>query len=160
MNKSHKQDESLIANNKKAFYNFQIDEQYEAGIALTGSEVKSIRQRKCTISESYCEISSGEMWVLNMHISALECAGWTNHAERRKRKLLLHKREIIKIASTLKIAGFAAVPIRVYFKSGFAKMTIGVGQGKKQHDKRYAIKEAEDKRAAMRAIKQRSLLGD
>ena len=132
--------------NRKAKYNYQIFESLEAGIVLTGTEIKSIREGKANIKDSYARIKNDEIFLINMHISSYDNGNRFNHDETRERKLLLHKKEILKFRDKIKLEGYTIVPLKVYLKHGFAKVLIGVGQGKKEYDKRQTIKERDQKR--------------
>jgi len=133
-------------NNKKALYDYEIHDTYEAGIVLTGTEIKSIRNGNANLKDSYATIKNGEVFLLNMHISAYEEGNRFNHEETRTRKLLLHKKEILKLNDKIRLEGFTLVPIKLYFKQNLAKIKLGVARGKKSYDKREAIKERDIKR--------------
>ena len=133
-------------NNRKAKYDYQIFETYEAGIALTGTEIKSIRQGKANLKDSYATIKKGEALLLNMHISPYEQGNIFNHEETRTRKLLLHKKEILKLNDKIKLEGFTLVPIKLYFKGNKAKILLGIAKGKKTYDKRETIKQRDIER--------------
>ena len=138
---------SLSFINKKAKFEYQFLDTYIAGISLKGSEIKSIRQGKVTMTESYCYIEGGEAWLLNMHIAEYDHGGFANHEPLRKRKLLLRKQEIKKIVEKLKEQGITIVPYKLFIdKRGFAKLEIALAKGKKLYDKRQDIKERESKR--------------
>ena len=132
--------------NRKAYYDYEILETYEAGIELYGSEIKSIRKSNANLKDSYAIYRNGEIFLLNMHISKYEEANIFNHEETRTRKLLLHKNEIYKIRDKVNIDGNTLVPLKVYFKGNYAKILLGVAKGKKNYDKREAIKEKDLKR--------------
>ncbi len=133
-------------NNRKAKYDYQIFETLEAGIVLTGTEIKSIRQGKANLKDSYATIKHGEAIIINMHISHYEQGNIFNHGETRTRKLLLHKKEILKLRDKIKIEGYTLVPIKLYFKNGKAKILLGVAKGKKDYDKRESIKQKDIER--------------
>ena len=133
-------------NNRKAKYDYQIFEEIEAGIVLTGTEIKSIRQGKANLKDSYATIKKGEVLLLNMHISPYEQGNIFNHEETRTRKLLLHKKEILKLQDKIKLEGFTLVPLKLYFKKNKAKILLGVAKGKKTYDKREAIKQRDIER--------------
>ncbi|MCH5240034.1 MAG: SsrA-binding protein SmpB [Muribaculaceae bacterium] len=140
--------------NKKAYFNYEIGDTYTAGIVLTGTEIKSIRDGKASLTDSYCIVENGEVWVKGMHISEYFYGSYNNHVVRRDRKLLLHRKEIAKIAKAADEPGFTIVPIRIFINDkGYAKLVIGIGKGKKQYDKRQTIKEREDKRNMDRFLK-------
>lgn len=143
----------LVANNKKAYHDFFIDETYEAGIALHGTEVKSLRMGKCSIKESFIRIENGEVYVYGMHISPYEKGNIFNKDPLRIKKLLLHKYEINKLAGKLAEKGFTLVPLQVYFKEGKVKVEIGLARGKKLYDKRQDIAKKDQKREAEKEFK-------
>ena len=143
----------LIANNKKAYHDYFIDETYEAGIELAGTEVKSLRQGKCSIKEAYVTIDNGQIYVNGMHINPYEKGNIFNKDPLRKRKLLLHKYEINKLAGKIKEKGYTIVPLKLYFKNGKAKLEIGVAKGKHTYDKKESIKERDIKRETDKALK-------
>ena len=131
----------LIATNKKARHNFQIESEYEAGIVLAGSEVKSIREGKVSFQDSYADIKNGEIFLRQLHISPYKYAYYSNHETHRTRKLLLHRYEIRKLWSKIKERGYTLVPLKIYFKNDKIKVLIGLGRGKKLYDKRESIKQ-------------------
>jgi len=139
--------------NRKARHDFFVDETYEAGIALKGTEVKSLRAGKASLNEAFAFILDGEIWLKNMYIKKYEHGSRYNHDERRDRKLLLKKREIREIDKHINQKGNALVPLKMYFKRGYAKVLLGLGRGKKQYDKRDDIKEKDVKRELERKIK-------
>ncbi len=132
--------------NRKARYNYQIFDTIEAGIVLTGTEIKSIRSGKANIKDSYATIKKGEALLINMHISPYENGNIFNHEETRTRKLLLHKKEIKKIESKITLEGYTLVPLKIYFKHGIAKIELGIAKGKKNYDKRETIKQRDIER--------------
>lgn len=134
-----KESQKLIANNKKAYHDFFIDETYECGIALHGTEVKSMRMGKCSIKEAFVRIEDGEVFVYGMHVSPYEKGNIFNKDPLRVKKLLLHKYEINKLLGKIKEKGYTLVPLQVYFKDGKVKVEIGLARGKKLYDKREAI---------------------
>lgn len=136
-----KESRKLIANNKKAFHDYFIEDTWEAGIALVGTEVKSLRMGKCSLKESFIQIHKGEVFIYNMHISPYEKGNIFNKDPMRTRKLLMHKREINKLFGLTTVKGYTLVPLSLYFKQGKVKMEIGLAQGKKLYDKRQAMKE-------------------
>ena len=140
----------LIANNKKAYHDYFIDEKYECGIELFGTEVKSIRQGKCSIKEAYVTIDNGEAFVEGMNISPYEKGNIFNREPLRKKKLLLHKREIMKLAGQVQAKGYTLMPLQVYFKNGRVKVEIGLARGKKLYDKRDDLKKKAMKRETER----------
>lgn len=143
----------LIANNKKAYHDFFIEEKYEAGIALFGTEIKSLRQGKCSIKESYIGIENGEAFIYGMHIPPYEKGNIFNRDPLRTRKLLLHKQETRKLLGKLSEKGYTIVPLQVYFKKSLCKVEIGLAKGKKLYDKREAIAARDQKREAERDYK-------
>ena len=147
----------LIANNKKAYHDYFIDEKYEAGIALHGTEVKSLRMGRCSIKESFIQIEHGEVFVYGMHISPYEKGNIFNKDPLRTRKLLLHKSEINKLAGQIKMKGYTLMPLKVYFKGSLVKVEIGLARGKKLYDKRQDIAKKDAKREAERDFKIRNL---
>ncbi|MBD2577091.1 SsrA-binding protein SmpB [Oscillatoria sp. FACHB-1406] len=145
----------IISDNRQARYLYEILETYEAGIELVGTEVKSIRAGRVNLRDAYGLIRNGEAWLLNGHISPYQASGdYFNHDPRRTRKLLLKRKEISKLVGQLEQQGLTLVPLKMYFKRGWVKVSLGLGRGKKLHDKREAIKERDDKRQMQRALKQ------
>lgn len=147
----------LVANNKKAYHDYFIEEKYEAGIALAGTEVKSLRMGKCSIKEAFIRIENGEVWVYGMHVSPYEKGNIFNKDPLRSRKLLLHKKEIWKLLGKMKEKGYTLVPLQVYFKEGKAKVEIGLAKGKKLYDKREDIAKKDQRREAEKEFKVRNL---
>ena len=147
----------LVANNKKAYHDFFIEEKYEAGIVLHGTEVKSLRMGKCSIKESHARIENGEAFVYGMNISPYEKGNIFNRDPLRPKKMLLHKQEIMKLNGKLTEKGYALVPLQVYFKDGRAKIELGLAKGKKLYDKRDAIAKKDMKRETEREFKIRNL---
>ena len=147
----------LVANNKKAYHDFFIEEKYEAGIVLHGTEVKSLRMGKCSIKESHARIENGEAFVYGMNISPNEKGNIFNRDPLRPKKMLLHKQEIMKLNGKLTEKGYALVPLQVYFKDGRAKVELGLAKGKKLYDKRDAIAKKDMKRETEREFKIRNL---
>ena len=133
-------------NNKKAYFDYQILEEIEVGIVLTGTEIKSIRNGQANLKDSYAIIRNNEVYILNMHISKYDDGNIFNHEETRTRKLLLHKKEILKLNDKIKLQGLTLVPLKLYFKKNKAKLLIGLAKGKKLYDKRESIKERDIKR--------------
>ncbi len=145
---------SVNIKNKKAFFNYEILEKYEAGLQLTGTEIKSIRNGKAGINEAYCYFKNGELFVKNMYIAEYEQGTFYNHEPRRERKLLLHKKELRKLEKKLEQKGLTIIPLRLYInKRGWAKLEIGLAKGKKLYDKRETIKERDIKRDLGRKLK-------
>ena len=147
--------QKLIANNKKAYHDYFIDETYEAGVALHGTEVKSMRMGKCSIKESFIRIENGEVYVYGMHVSPYEKGNIFNKDPLRVKKLLMHKYEINKLAGKIAEKGYTLVPLQVYFKDGKAKVEVGLARGKKLYDKRQDIAKKDQRREAEREFKQR-----
>ncbi|PNU19889.1 SsrA-binding protein [Geothermobacter hydrogeniphilus] len=145
----------VVANNKKAFHDYFIEEKYEAGMVLQGTEVKSLREAAVNLRDSYCRIRGGEIFVENMHISPYDFGNRENHDPLRSRKLLLHAEEIRKLTKKVEEKGLSLIPTRLYFKEGRAKLEIGVARGKKLHDKRQTLKQKQDAREMARAIRGR-----
>lgn len=152
-----KESQKLIANNKKAYHDFFIDETYECGIALHGTEVKSMRMGKCSIKEAFVRIEDGEVFVYGMHVSPYEKGNIFNKDPLRIKKLLLHKYEINKLLGKIKEKGYTLVPLQVYFKDGKVKVEIGLARGKKLYDKREAIAKKDQRREAEKEFKVRNL---
>ncbi len=152
-----KETKKLIANNKKAFHDYFIEEKYEAGIALAGTEVKSLRMGKCSVKESFIRIEGGEVYVYHMHISPYEKGNIFNKDPLRIRKLLLHKSEIRKIEGKIAQKGYTLVPLSVYFKGSLVKVEIGLAKGKKLYDKRQDIAKKDQRREAERQFKVKNL---
>lgn len=132
--------------NKKANFDYFIEDTYEAGIVLKGTEIKSIRKGSCNLKDTYARVKNNEIYVINMFIAPYEQGNRFNHDERRERKLLLHKKEIIKIKQKIEKEGYSLVPIKLYLKNGMAKVLIGIAKGKKAYDKRQSLKEKDIKR--------------
>ena len=151
-----KQGVKLIANNKKAHHDYFIEDTYEAGIALAGTEVKSLRMGKCSIKESYVRIENGEVYIHGMNISPYEKGNIFNKDPLRVRKLLLHRQEIRRLDSKLKEKGLTLVPLQVYFKNSLVKLEIGLARGKKLYDKRQDIAKKDMRREAEREFKVRT----
>ena len=146
-------DEKLIADNRRAFFDYHIDDRVEAGIALTGSEIKSIRAGKVNLCEGYARIERGAAWLLGVHISPWTHAGYAQHEPLRRRKLLLHREEILALGTKAAQKGATLVPLRMYLKDGKAKVELGLARGKKRYDKREAIKRREMRREMEEARK-------
>lgn len=144
-----------VAQNKKAYHDFFIEETYETGIVLQGTEIKSIRAGKVNLKDSYARIQNGEAWLYSMHVSPYEQGNRYNHDPLRPRKLLLHKREINKLLGETKEVGYALVPLKLYLKNGFCKVLLGLAKGKKNYDKREDLKKKEAKREIERAFRDR-----
>jgi SsrA-binding protein len=145
----------LIANNKKAHHDYFLDDKIECGIVLRGTEIKSVRAGKVNIKDSYCLIRNDEMVIMNMHISKYDHGNQFNHDETRSRKLLLHKKQIIKLQNKVNQQGLTIVPLKVYIEKGLCKVEIATGKGKKNYDKRQSLKEKDSKRRLDKALKER-----
>lgn len=152
-----KEVQKLVANNKKAYHDYFIDETYEAGVALHGTEVKSLRMGKCSIKESFIRIENGEVFVYGMHVSPYEKGNIFNKDPLRVKKLLMHKYEINKLAGKVAEKGYTLVPLQVYFKDGRAKVEIGLARGKKLYDKRDDIAKKDQRREHEREFKIKNL---
>ena len=144
-----------VARNKKAFRDYQILDKWEAGIALVGTEVKSLRNGEVQMADSYARIDDGEVYLVGLHISPYDKTAYGNHEPERKRKLLLHRREIHKLTSKVHERGFTLLPLSLYFRRGLAKVELGLVCGKRQHDKRQDIKKREHKRRMAQALRRR-----
>jgi SsrA-binding protein len=144
--------ERVITLNRKAHHEYEILNKYEAGLVLTGTEVKSLRQQKASIQESYALVKKGEVWLINSNIPEYKFGSTSNHLPNRERKILLHRNEIKKITTKLQDKGFTLIPLRLYFSGTKAKVEIGIARGKKFYDKREAIKRAEVKRRLKRVM--------
>ncbi|WP_159622731.1 SsrA-binding protein SmpB [Ruania rhizosphaerae] len=143
---------TVVARNKKARHDYHIDATYEAGLALTGTEVKSLRAGRASLVDGWVYVDAGEAWLESVHIPEYTEGTWTNHSPRRKRKLLLHKEQILKLTQRTKEKGFTIVPLELYFIGGRAKVEIAVARGKQEWDKRQALREKQDAREAQRAM--------
>lgn len=152
-----KESKKIIANNKKAFYDYFIEDKYEAGIELVGTEVKSLRMGKCSIKEAFVRIQKGEVFIYGMHISPYEKGNIFNRDSLRARKLLLHRYEIRKIEGQIAQKGYTLVPLNVYLKGSLMKVEIGLAKGKKQYDKRQDIAKKDQRREAEKQFKVRNL---
>ncbi|EGP8426901.1 SsrA-binding protein SmpB [Listeria monocytogenes] len=150
-----KGDGKLVAQNKKARHDYAIEETFEAGIVLQGTEIKSVRNARVNLKDSYARIDKGEIFLHNMHISLYEQGNRYNHDPLRTRKLLLHKKQISRLIGETKESGYSIVPLKMYIKDGYAKVLIGVARGKKKYDKRQDLKQKEAKRDIERAFKER-----
>ncbi len=136
----------LIADNRKALFDYSVEERFEAGMVLTGTEVKSLRQGRANLKDSYARIKKGELFVLQMHISPYTHAYYNNHDPLRQRKLLLHKHEIKKLYGKMNERGYALIPLKIYFREGKAKMELALAKGKRKYDKRESIKRRDEQR--------------
>lgn len=147
--------EKLVAQNKKAFHDYHIEERYETGVVLTGTEIKSVRTGKVNMRDSFAQIRRGEVFLHNMHISPYEQGNRYNHEPLRTRKLLMNRQEINKLIGMIKAKGYTLVPIKIYLKNGLAKVEIALAKGKKEYDKRETIKQRDANREMAKAIKER-----
>jgi SsrA-binding protein len=146
----------VIAQNKKARHDYTIEDVYEAGLVLTGTEVKSLRQGRASLVDGFAQYENGDIWLRQIHIPEYSMGTWTNHEPRRARKLLLRKDEIKRIENATKDTGVTLVPLSLYFKDGYAKVEIAVARGRKSYDKRQAIAERESKRETQRLVGRRA----
>ena len=153
--KDKDESETLIADNRKAFHDYHILETFEAGIALLGTEVKGIREGKANLRDSYARVEQAEVWLYNVHINPYTHRGYVDHDPKRRRKLLLHRREIRKLVGQVTIKGLTLVPTRLYFKNGKVKVTLALARGKQAHDKRETIKRREVERETRAMVKER-----
>jgi SsrA-binding protein len=147
----------IIATNRKARHDYHIEEKFEAGMMLTGSEVKSLRKGKANMTEAFCRVERGEVFLFNCHISPYDLGGYANHEPLRKRKLLLNRREISKLDKAVAQKGYTIIPLRMYFRKSLAKLEIGLGRGKKLYDKRADIAEEESKRRLKKVMSERNV---
>jgi SsrA-binding protein len=152
--------EKVVATNRRARHDFNIEKTYEAGIVLTGTEVKSLREGRANLSDGYAYIKNGEAFLDAVHIPEYSQGHWTNHAAKRVRKLLLHREEIVKLSHAVSAGGYTLVPLRLYFSDGRAKVEIAVAKGKREFDKRQTLRERQDTREAERAMRSRNRLGE
>ncbi len=151
---------TVVATNRKARHDYSIGETFEAGVVLTGTEVKSLRAGRASLVDGFAFIDHGEAWLDGVHIPEYRGGTWTNHPPRRTRKLLLHKAQIVKIGHKTKEGGYTLVPLSIYFSDGRAKVEIAIAKGKREYDKRHALRERQDRREAERAMSSRRRLGD
>ncbi|MBO1740834.1 SsrA-binding protein SmpB [Leifsonia sp. TF02-11] len=152
--------QKVVATNRRARHDYTIEDTYEAGLVLTGTEVKSLREGRASLVDGYAFVDGGEAWLDAVHIPEYLDGTWNNHAPRRKRKLLLHKAQIVKIENKVKQGGYTIVPLSIYFSDGRAKVEIAVAKGKREYDKRQALRERQDNREAERAMSSRRHLGE
>jgi SsrA-binding protein len=144
--------QKVVATNRKARHDYHIEDVLEAGLVLTGTEVKSLRAGRASLVDGYATIANGEVWLENVHIPEFLAGSWTNHATRRRRKLLLNRVEIDKLTGKIKESGLTLIPLSLYFKDGRAKVELAVAKGKKDYDKRQTLREQQDTREAARAV--------
>lgn len=157
---AREQGQKVVAQNKKARHDYTIEDRYEAGLVLTGTEVKSLRAGRASLVDGYAYVDAGEAWLDAVHIPEYGQGTWTNHPPRRKRKLLLHKHQIEKLQAAVSQGGYTIVPLSLYFSDGRAKVELAVAKGKKEYDKRHALRERQDKREAERAMRTRNRMGE
>ena len=144
--------QKVVASNRKARHDYHIEDVYETGLVLTGTEVKSLRAGRASLVDGYGNIENGEAWLENVHIPEYVQGTWTNHSTRRRRKMLLNRAEIDKLSGKIKESGFTLVPLSIYFKDGHAKVEIALAKGKREYDKRQTLREQQDTREAARAM--------
>ncbi|WP_030148584.1 SsrA-binding protein SmpB [Mycetocola saprophilus] len=152
--------EKVVATNRKARHDYLIEDTFEAGMVLTGTEVKSLRMGRASLVDGYAFVEGNEIWLDAVHIPEYFQGSWNNHSARRKRKLLLHRQEINKIAHKVAPGGYTIIPLKIYFNNGNAKVEIAIAKGKKEYDKRHALRERQDNREAARAMATRNRLGE
>ncbi len=152
--------EKVVATNRRARHEYNIEKTYEAGLVLTGTEVKSLRQGRANLSDGYAYIKGAEAFLDAVHIPEYSQGNWTNHSSKRIRKLLLHKEEIVKLSHAVSAGGYTLVPLKLYFKDGRAKVEIALAKGKKEYDKRQTLRERQDSREAERAMRLRNRTGE
>ncbi len=152
--------QKVVASNRKARHDYTIEDTYEAGLVLTGTEVKSLRLGRASLVDGYGYIDGGEAWLDAVHIPEFNQGSWNNHPPRRKRKMLLHKEQILKINNKIKEGGYTLVPLSIYFLDGNAKVELAVAKGKREYDKRQTLRERQDKREADRAMSARKNLNE
>jgi SsrA-binding protein len=145
-----------IASNRKAYHDYSIEDTWEAGIVLTGTEVKALRAGRASLVDGFAEVDGGEAWLIGVHIAEYSQGTWTNHTPRRRRKLLLHRSEIDRIERKISEKGFTLVPLSLYFKDGRAKVEIGLARGKRQYDKRQTLAEKDARRDIEREVGRRA----
>ncbi|WBU38211.1 SsrA-binding protein SmpB [Homoserinibacter sp. YIM 151385] len=154
------QGQRVVASNRRARHDYLIEDTVEAGIVLSGTEVKSLRQGRASLVDGYAFIEGGEAWLDAVHIPEYTEGTWNNHAPRRKRKLLLHKQQIVKMSHKTKEGGYTLIPLSLYFSDGRAKVELAVAKGKREYDKRQTLREKQDRREAERAMRTRNRLGE
>lgn len=152
--------EKVVATNRRARHDYSIEKTYEAGLVLTGTEVKSLRQGRANLSDGYAYVKNGEAFLDAVHIPEYSQGHWTNHSAKRVRKLLLHREEIVKLSHAVSAGGYTLVPLRLYFSDGRAKVEIALAKGKREFDKRQTLRERQDSREAERAMRSRNRLGE
>ncbi|MBQ1444131.1 MAG: SsrA-binding protein SmpB [Renibacterium salmoninarum] len=147
----------VVATNRKARHEYHIGDTFEAGLALMGTEVKSLREGRANLTDGFATFYGDELWLEAVYIPEYLNGSWTNHSARRRRKLLLHRAELTKISHKTREAGFTIVPLQLYFLDGKAKVEIALAKGKREYDKRQALREAQDSREALRAMREKNL---
>ena len=152
---AREQGRKAIARNRRAYHDYAIEDTIEAGLVLTGTEVKSLRAGRASLTDGFAQIVDGEMWLYNVHIPEYIAGTWTNHAPRRIRKLLLHRKEIDRLAARVAEQGLTLVPLELYFKDGNVKVELGLGRGKRTYDKRQDLAKRDAAREIDRALKRR-----
>ena len=152
--------EKVVATNRRARHDYLIEKTYEAGLVLTGTEVKSLREGRANLTDGYAYIKDGEAFLDAVNIPQYLQGNWTNHAAKRTRKLLLHKEEIVRLSHAVAAGGYTLVPLKLYFSDGRAKVEIAVAKGKREYDKRQSLREKQDRREAERAMRTRNRLGE
>ncbi|WP_144718757.1 SsrA-binding protein SmpB [Agrococcus jejuensis] len=157
---AREQGQKVVAQNKKARHDYTIEDRYEAGLVLTGTEVKSLRAGRASLVDGYAYVDRGEAWLDAVHIPEYGQGTWTNHPPRRKRKLLLHKHQIEKLQAAVAQGGYTLVPLSLYFLDGRAKVELAVAKGKREYDKRQTLRERQDKREADRAMRTRNRMNE
>jgi SsrA-binding protein len=143
-----------VASNRKARYDYHIEDVVEAGLVLTGTEVKTLRAGRASLIDGFASIERGEAWLENVHIPEFFQGSWTNHATRRKRKLLLNRKELDKLYGKVRESGYTLIPLSLYFKDGYAKVELGLARGKKEYDKRQTLKERDANREINKAVRE------
>ena len=149
------QGRKIIARNRRAYHDYRIEDTYEAGLVLTGTEVKSLRAGRASLQDGFAQITGDEVWMHNVHIPEYAEGTWTNHTPRRIRKLLLHRKEIVKLSREVSDQGLTLIPLSLYFKDGYAKVELGVARGKRTYDKRQDLAKRDAAREIDRALKRR-----
>ena len=149
------QGRTVIARNRRAFHDYHVEDTYEAGLVLTGTEVKSLRAGRASLADGFAQITDNEVWLHNVHIPEYTQGTWTNHTPRRIRKLLLHRKEIDRLASKTAEQGLTLIPLSLYFRDGNAKVELGLARGKRAYDKRQALAKRDAAREIDRALKRR-----
>ncbi|MDX2377900.1 SsrA-binding protein SmpB [Microbacterium sp. LRZ72] len=152
--------EKVVATNRRARHDYTIEKTYEAGLVLTGTEVKSLRQGRANLTDGYAYVDGGQAFLDAVHIPEYSQGHWTNHAAKRTRKLLLHKEEIVKLGHAASAGGYTLVPLKLYFSDGRAKVEIALAKGKREFDKRQTLRERQDKRDAERAMRTRNRMNE